>query len=97
MVLPQFCPWKSHIYELEEELSTEAAPVEIKYVLYEDSSGKWRIQCVSVNASSFDNRLSMPEPVTINPPLVHTYSATPSPLPPDTDCGFRVACPFLLR
>lgn len=62
MVLPQFCPWKSHIYELEKELGTEAEPIEIKYVLYEDSSGKWRIQCVSVNPASFDNRLSMPEP-----------------------------------
>jgi len=62
MVLPQFCPWKSHIYELEKELSTESAPIAIKYVLYEDSSGKWRIQCVSVNPASFENRLSLPEP-----------------------------------
>lgn len=62
MVLPQFCPWKSHLYELEAELSTAEAPIAIKYVLYEDSSGKWRIQCVSVTPDSFTNRLSMPEP-----------------------------------
>jgi uncharacterized UPF0160 family protein len=62
MVLEHFCPWKSHLYELEAELSTEAAPIAIKYVLYADSGGKWRIQCVSVSESSFENRLSLPEP-----------------------------------
>jgi len=31
-------------------------------VLYADSGGAWRIQCVSVSESSFDNRLSLPEP-----------------------------------
>ena len=33
----------------------------IKYVLFPDSSGKWRVQCVPVRPESFENRLSLPE------------------------------------
>jgi len=47
------CPWKEHLFRLEKEL--EISPP-IKYVLYPDQSNKWRIQCVSVRADSFENR-----------------------------------------
>lgn len=33
----------------------------IKYVLYQDSSSKWRIQAVPVSSSSFQSRLALPE------------------------------------
>ncbi|XP_072014533.1 LOW QUALITY PROTEIN: MYG1 exonuclease-like [Amphiura filiformis] len=59
MVLPQGgCPWKEHLYDLEKTLNVETP---IKYVLYSDQSDKWRIQCVSVDSHSFENRLSLPE------------------------------------
>ncbi|KAL3817441.1 hypothetical protein ACHAXA_001448 [Cyclostephanos tholiformis] len=51
-------PWKSELYELEYELGIT---VPIKYVLYEDQAGMWRVQCVSVRGKSFENRLGLPE------------------------------------
>lgn len=43
---------------LEQEMKVETP---IKYVLYEDTANnKWRIQCVSVRADSFENRLGLP-------------------------------------
>ena len=50
-------PWKSHVYELEQELGVEK---EILYVLYTDQGGMWRIQCVSVEGQAFTNRLGLP-------------------------------------
>jgi len=55
--LPQYCPWKEHLYDLEKDLAVERP---ILYVLYTDQSGKWRIQCVSKSPGSFENRKSMP-------------------------------------
>ncbi|XP_071795449.1 MYG1 exonuclease-like [Asterias amurensis] len=52
------CPWKEHLFSLEKSLSIETP---IKYVLYSDSNGKWRVQCVAVSSNSFSNRLSLPE------------------------------------
>ncbi|KAK9788322.1 hypothetical protein WJX73_008650 [Symbiochloris irregularis] len=58
MCLRDYAPWKSHIYDLEESLNVEPL---IKFVLYEDDREKaWRIQAVSVDAGSFQNRLSLP-------------------------------------
>jgi uncharacterized UPF0160 family protein len=59
MEFPRSCPWKSHFYDIEKEIATEG---EIKYVLYPDDSGNWRVQCVSLDQNSFKNRLSLPEP-----------------------------------
>jgi uncharacterized UPF0160 family protein len=36
--------------------------VNIKYALFEDMSGSWRVMCVSVREGAFENRLSLPEP-----------------------------------
>ncbi|KAG0612979.1 hypothetical protein M758_6G067100 [Ceratodon purpureus] len=58
MVLKQFCPWKGHLAELEEELKIDP---KIKYVLYEDERSKgWRVQAVSVGPGSFESRLPLP-------------------------------------
>lgn len=42
-MLTTFCPWKSHLLELEEEAGIAE---QLKYVVYPegDPSGKWRIQ-----------------------------------------------------
>jgi uncharacterized UPF0160 family protein len=53
------CPWKDHLLEMEEELKCEPL---IKYVLFTDTKGLWRIQCVPASKNSFENRLSLPEP-----------------------------------
>jgi len=52
-------PWKSQVYELERDLDVT---VPIKYVLYTDQAGMWRIQCVSVEGKAFENRLGLPGP-----------------------------------
>ena len=59
-------------------LSSAEAPIAIKYALFADEKGNWRVQCVSESEvqtpymkcqwnphcpqSSFKNRLSLPEP-----------------------------------
>jgi len=57
IVLPQYCPWQMHIYSIERELHTK-----VKYVVYEDTSGKWRVQCVNVSSASFELRKPLPAP-----------------------------------
>ncbi|KAL7545436.1 hypothetical protein ACHAWF_008785 [Thalassiosira exigua] len=51
-------PWKNQLYDLERELKVE---VPIKYVLYTDQAGMWRVQCVSVEGKAFENRLGLPQ------------------------------------
>ena len=53
MLLPQSCPWKDHLFSVEEE--QEIVPT-VKFVLFTDQSGKWRVQCVPKELFSFDNR-----------------------------------------
>jgi len=55
IVLKQFCPWKDYVLELEPIMGVQ---VPIKYVLFPDQSGQWRIQCVPVQG--FENRKSLP-------------------------------------
>jgi len=59
IVLSTFCPWKSHLSDLEEEQHITGV---IKYAVFQDSSASWRVQCMSVSPDSFDNRKSLPEP-----------------------------------
>jgi uncharacterized UPF0160 family protein len=47
--LGQFCPWKEHLYELEKELGKEDKAL---YMLFMDSRGGWRIQCVGVEGQA---------------------------------------------
>eukprot|EP00816_Leptocylindrus_hargravesii_P013261 CAMPEP_0196812036 /NCGR_PEP_ID=MMETSP1362-20130617/20198_1 /TAXON_ID=163516 /ORGANISM="Leptocylindrus danicus, Strain CCMP1856" /LENGTH=340 /DNA_ID=CAMNT_0042187451 /DNA_START=33 /DNA_END=1055 /DNA_ORIENTATION=- len=51
-------PWKQHLYELEKKHSAEPL---VKYVLYTDQAGMWRIQAVTEEGFAFKNRLSLPE------------------------------------
>jgi uncharacterized UPF0160 family protein len=51
-------PWRGHLYELEKELKVDPL---IKFVLYTDQAGMWRVQAVTVEGKAFENRLSLPE------------------------------------
>ncbi|KAK9275823.1 hypothetical protein L1049_023094 [Liquidambar formosana] len=58
MVLTTFCPWKLHLFELEEEMKIDPP---IKYVLYQDDRSKhWRVQAVSVSPDKFESRKALP-------------------------------------
>lgn len=60
MVLNKSCPWKLHLFELEEELKIDPS---IKYVLYEDERGKqWRVQAVATSPGNFESRKALPLP-----------------------------------
>ncbi|KAJ8358947.1 hypothetical protein SKAU_G00154720 [Synaphobranchus kaupii] len=48
------CPWKEHLFFLEKELKVETP---IKFVLYPDQSGQWRVQCVPAGLHTFQNSL----------------------------------------
>jgi uncharacterized UPF0160 family protein len=37
----RFCPWKSHLYDVEAELGVSGVPL---FVVYADSGGMWRVQ-----------------------------------------------------
>ncbi|KAG8194273.1 hypothetical protein JTE90_024596 [Oedothorax gibbosus] len=51
------CPWKEHLFVLEEYMKIEKP---IKFAIYEDTTNKaWRVQCVSVSPFAFENRLSL--------------------------------------
>jgi len=50
------CPWKDHLVTLEEENKIEG---QIKFVLYQDQSGSWRIQTVPLTPGSFAFRKSI--------------------------------------
>ncbi|XP_042361911.1 UPF0160 protein MYG1, mitochondrial [Plectropomus leopardus] len=52
------CPWKEHLFTLEKELKVETP---IKFVLYADQNGQWRVQCVPAGLNTFQNRLSLLE------------------------------------
>ncbi|XP_061146512.1 UPF0160 protein MYG1, mitochondrial isoform X2 [Syngnathus typhle] len=52
------CPWKEHLFALEKELQVETP---IKYVLYSDQNGHWRVQCVPAGLNTFQSRLPLLE------------------------------------
>ncbi|XP_074308136.1 uncharacterized protein LOC141643013 [Silene latifolia] len=59
MVLNRFCPWKLHLFELEEEMKSDPL---VKYVVYQDERSKhWRVQAVAVSPDSFESRKPLPE------------------------------------
>jgi len=63
VLLEAYCSWQSHLFDLEQELKLlkGSEPPTLLYVLYPDSSGKWRIQCVPECEGSFISRLPLPE------------------------------------
>lgn len=49
--LKQACPWKSHYFELEEEMNLGD---HVRFLIFQDESAKnWRVQAVSLNEKSF--------------------------------------------
>lgn len=60
ILLDQFCPWKEHLYEVEKEMGSEG---EILFVLFRDSTDKWRVSTVSLTSTSFKFRKGLPEPL----------------------------------
>jgi uncharacterized UPF0160 family protein len=56
LLLDRWCPWKTHLYDIEMEHSAVGS---ICFVLYKDVSGMWRVQAVS-KPDSFENRLALP-------------------------------------
>ena len=58
VVLTQYCPWIAHLFELEEEAGVVGS---VKYVLYGDNKGSWRIHAVPEKVGSFVSRLGLPE------------------------------------
>jgi len=58
MVLEEYTIWTRHLLDLETELKIEPS---IKYVLFGDSTSKWRVQAVPIEASSFICRKPLPE------------------------------------
>ncbi|KAL0436963.1 UNVERIFIED_CONTAM: hypothetical protein Sradi_0404200 [Sesamum radiatum] len=58
MILDRFCPWKLHLFELEEEMKINPP---IKYVLYQDDRSKsWRIQAMGIAPDRFESRKALP-------------------------------------
>jgi len=55
MMLDKFCPWQGHLSDIEKEQNIEGV---LKYVLFQDSGGSWRIQAVS--AEGFASRKALP-------------------------------------
>jgi uncharacterized UPF0160 family protein len=51
-------PWKSHLYELEHQYKIDTC---IKFVLYTDQAGMWRVQAVPVEGKAFENRVGLPK------------------------------------
>ncbi|KAF6001083.1 hypothetical protein F1559_002553 [Cyanidiococcus yangmingshanensis] len=56
VLLERWCPWKTHLYDIETEHSAGGA---ICFVLYKDTVGMWRVQAVN-KPDSFENRLALP-------------------------------------
>lgn len=55
MMLDKFCPWQGHLSDIEKEQNIEGV---LKYVLFQDSGGSWRVQAVS--AEGFASRKALP-------------------------------------
>lgn len=49
-------PWKEHLFLLEKDLALEGL---IKFVLYTDDRGKWRVQAVPKSPQSFESRVGL--------------------------------------
>lgn len=48
--LEQFCPWKEHLFELEEQYNVVGVP---KFVIYFNKENDWRVICVPLQSASF--------------------------------------------
>jgi len=55
--LTTYCPWVDHLFDLEKQFGQEGV---VKYALYSDSNGRWRVHCVPIHPDSFETRLGLP-------------------------------------
>lgn len=56
MLLDKFCPWKGNVFEIEKEEKKEG---ELKFVIFADQNGSWRVSTVPPSAESFDMRVPL--------------------------------------
>lgn len=49
---------RNHLYELEKQYDIDPL---VKFVLYTDQAGMWRVQAVTIEGKQFENRLSLPK------------------------------------
>ncbi|EFC40750.1 metal binding protein [Naegleria gruberi] len=56
VLFDQFCPWKAHLYVLEEKTNSIGS---IKFALFQDVKGDWRVQAVPQSESSFTSRVPL--------------------------------------
>ena len=56
MWLEKTCPWKSHSFAIEKAEDKEGL---LKFVIYKDGRGMFRIQAVPANLNEFGNRVDI--------------------------------------
>ena len=56
------CPWKDHLFELENEMGIAVDTHGILYVVFPDDTSQWRVQAVPDAPDSFKCRKALPEP-----------------------------------
>lgn len=56
MYFGKSCPWKSHLFKIEEETKNEGL---IKFVFFQSHDGMYRVQAVPLHQSGFENRISL--------------------------------------
>ncbi|CEM23379.1 unnamed protein product [Vitrella brassicaformis CCMP3155] len=67
VLLERFCPWASHLFDIEQQQqqqqqqggSSSVPPV--VYVIYADVKGSWRVHAVAEEEGSFTSRKALPE------------------------------------
>ena len=57
LLLEQYAPWQGHLGDLEAELELEG---HVKYCVFPDSGGSWRVQAVA--KEGFVSRKALPSP-----------------------------------
>lgn len=58
LILPEFIPWKEHLFNYEKDHNLVGQCI---YVVYQDSSKDWRIAAVPTQPSSFQSRKKLPD------------------------------------
>lgn len=62
VLLEKFLPWKEHLFELEEDPSSQVESEAAVYIVYPDeTASNWRIQAVPISPDSFESRKALPE------------------------------------
>ena len=59
-----YCPWASHLYDLEVKAreGKQTPPPLVMYVVFPDSGGSYRVQAVAQAPGSFVSRKALPAP-----------------------------------